>query len=350
MEKRVSKQDIIVIGTSAGGMAALKQLVAQLPSNFAAALFIVWHVSPEVRSVLPQILANACPLSVAHATDREEIKPGRIYVAPPDHHLLVEPGHVRVSRGPKENRFRPSVDVLFRSADRAYGPQVIGVVLTGALDDGAAGLYAVKERGGKAVVQDPFEALYSSMPIQAMKAVAVDHCVSITEMGSLLVRLINEVAEEEEATPMSEQMDIEVRIAREDNAFEGGVMKLGAFSPYTCPECHGVLLQLKEGNRIRFRCHTGHAFSLNSLLVEVTKYVEDTLWSTLRAVEESQMLMSHMAEHLQQENDADTAELFLQKASEAKRRTDLVRQALMSHETLSEEKLTGDTTGQYSIE
>jgi two-component system chemotaxis response regulator CheB len=348
MEKRLSKQDIIVIGASAGGLEALKKLVAQLPSDFPAALFIVWHVSPEYPSFLPQILGRACPLSVAHAIDREEIQPGRIYVAPPDHHLLVEPGHVRVTRGPKENRFRPSVDVLFRSAARAYGPQVIGVVLTGALDDGAAGLYAVKERGGKAVVQDPFEALYPSMPIQAMKAVAVDHCVSITEMGSLLVRLTNEVVEEEKANLMSEQMDIEVQIAQEDNAFEIGIMKLGELSPYTCPECHGVLLQLKEGNRIRFRCHTGHAFSLNSLLAEVTKGVEDTLWSALRAIEESEMLISHMGQHLRQANDGDTAELFLQKASEAKRRAELVRQAVMSHETLSEEKVTSDTKVRYS--
>lgn len=337
------KREIIVIGASAGGLEALKKLVAQLPSNFPAAVFIVWHISPEYPSMLPQILNRACPLSVAHAIDTEAIQPGRIYVAPPDHHLLVESGHVRVTHGPKENRFRPSVDVLFRSAARAYGSQVIGVVLTGALDDGAAGLYAVKERGGKAVVQDPFEALYPSMPIQAMKAVAVDHCISIKEMGSLLVSLTNEAFQEEGVNPVSEQMDIEVSVAREDNAFERGVMKLGQFSPYTCPECHGVLLQLKEGKRIRFRCHTGHAFSLNSLLVEVSKSIEDTLWNTLRAIEESEMLMSHMAEHLHEANDGNMVELFLHKAEQAKRQADLIRQALMSQETLSEEKLRSNT-------
>ncbi len=335
----MSKPDIIVVGTSAGGMEALKKLVAELPSNFPGTLFIVWHISPEYRSVLPEILARVCPLPVAHAIDREAIKPGRIYVAPPDHHLLVEPGHVRVTRGPKENRFRPSVDVLFRSAARTYGSRVIGVVLTGALDDGAAGMYAVKERGGQAVVQDPFEAVYPSMPMQAMKAVAVDHCVPITEMGSLLVHLTNQAAKEQAVNPVSEKMDIEVGVAREDNALERGIMKLGELSPYTCPECHGVLLKLKEGKLVRFRCHTGHAFSLNSLLAEVTKYIEDTLWSTLRAIEESELLMNHMADHLRQTNDSDAAELFLQKAEEARSRADLVKQALMSHETLSAEKL-----------
>ncbi len=333
------KPDIIVVGASAGGMEALKKLVAQLPSNFPGALFIVWHVAPAYPSVLPQILDRVCSLPVAHAIDKEAIQPGRIYVAPPDHHLLVESGHVRVTRGPKENRFRPSIDVLFRSAARSYGSRVIGVVLTGLLDDGASGLYAVKEQRGKAVVQDPFDALHSSMPMQAMKAVAVDRCVPIAEMGALLVHMTNEAVEKEGEHLVSEQMDIEVKVAREDNAFESGIMKLGKLSPYTCPECHGILLQLKEGNLIRFRCHTGHAYSLNSLLAEVTEAIETSLWNTLRGIEESEMLMNHMAEHLCKANDGEMAERFLQKAEEANRRAGLVRQAVMSHEALSRDKL-----------
>ena len=293
--------------------------------------------------MLPQILNRVCPLSVAHAIDKEAIQPGRIYVAPPDHHLLIEPGHVRVTHGPKENRFRPSVDVLFRSAAQAYGPQVIGVVLTGFLDDGASGLFAVKEQGGKAVVQDPLDALYPSMPIEAMKAVVVDHCVPVTKMGALLIRLTNEAIEEKEDNPVSEQMKIEVGVALEDKGFEAGIMKLGQLSPYSCPECHGVLLQLKEGKRIRFRCHTGHAYSLNSLLVEVTQSIESALWNTLRGIEESEMLMNHIAEHLREANDSEMAELFLQKSEEASKRAELVRQAVMSNETLSQEKLSNDT-------
>ena len=337
------KHDIIVIGASAGGLEAMKKLLAQLPDNFPGTLFIVWHISPESPSILPQILDRVCPLPVTHAIGFESIQPGRIYVAPPDRHLVVEQGYVRVTRGPKENRFRPSVDVLFRSAALAYGSRVIGVILTGSLDDGAAGLYAVKERGGIAIVQDPFEALYPSMPISAMKVVAVDHCVSVKDMGSLLVRLTNEAVEEEAVNPPSEQMEIEVRVARQDNAFEEGIMKLGTPSPYTCPECHGTLLRLKEGNLIRFRCHTGHAFSLDSLLVEVTKGIEDALWNTIRAIEESELLMRHMAGHLRESNDSDTEALFLQKAEEAKRRAELVRQAVMNHETFSTEKLTDAT-------
>jgi two-component system chemotaxis response regulator CheB len=338
----MSNHNIVVIGTSAGGMEALKALVAQLPSNFSSPVFIVWHVAPEHPSILPQILDRVCPLSVEHAIDFDEIRPGRIYVAPPDRHLIVEADRVRLSHGPKENRFRPSVDVLFRSAALAYGPQVIGMVLTGLLDDGSAGLYAVKQRGGKAVVQHPLDALHPSMPIQAMKAVAVDYCAPVAEMGSLLVSLTNEPVKNKEKNPVLEQMKLEVKVALEDNAFESGIMKLGKLSPYTCPECHGVLIQLHEGNIIRFRCHTGHAYSLNSLLVEVTESIETSLWKTLRGIEESLMVMNHLAEHLLEANDAEMAQAFMQKAKEAKKRADLVREALLSSETLSAEKIHGE--------
>jgi len=335
----VFKRDIIVIGASAGGLIAFETLVSQLPSNIPAAIFIVWHISPDYPSILPEILARATLLPVAHAIEREPLKPGRIYVAPPDHHLLVEPGYVRLSRGPRENRFRPAIDVLFRSAARYYGARVIGVVLSGSLDDGAAGLYAIKEQGGIAVVQDPSDALHSSMPRAAMKAVAVDHCVPIIEMGALLAHLVDKAIPVEEMNSVSDKMDIEVGVAPEDKGLEMGIIKLGDFSPYTCPECHGVLMQLKEGNLIRFRCHTGHAYSLNTLLTEVTQSIEETLWDGIRTIEASEMLMIHTAKHLREMNEHEAADLLLQKAEDAKRRANLVRQAVMSNEILSQDNL-----------
>ncbi|MBD1846684.1 chemotaxis protein CheB [Cyanobacteria bacterium FACHB-63] len=333
------KPEIIVVGASSGGLGAFETLVSQLPPNLPAAIFIVWHISPDHPSLLPEILARFTSLPVTHAVDGEPIRRGRIYVAPPDHHLLVEPEIVRLSRGPKENRFRPAIDVLFRSAARYYGSQVIGVVLSGSLDDGAAGLYAIKERGGIAVIQDPLDALFPSMPRAALKVVNVDYCVPTNEMGTLLTRLANQTIPEQEENAVSENMEIEVGIAQEDNGLELGIMKLGDLSPFTCPECHGVLLQLKEGNLLRFRCHTGHAYSLNTLLAEVTQSIEETLWGGLRTIEESELLMTHTAKHLREMNEHEAADLLSQKAKDAKRRANLVRQAVMSNEVLSQDIL-----------
>ncbi|BAU09635.1 CheB methylesterase [Leptolyngbya sp. NIES-3755] len=333
------KPDIIVIGASAGGLGAFDTLVPQLPPDFPAAVFIVWHISPDHPSLLPQILARSSALPVAHAINHESIEPGHIYIAPPDHHLLVEPGTVRLTRGPKENRFRPAIDVLFRSAARSYGRRVVGIVLTGSLDDGAAGLYAIKQRGGIAVVQDPIDALHASMPKAALQSVEVDYCVPIDQMAALLVQLVNESIDDQEESLVSNNLEIEVGVAREDNGLERGIINFGEFSPYTCPECHGVLMQLKEGNLIRFRCHTGHAYSLNSLLAEVTESIEETLWDGIRTIEASEMLMTHTANHLREMNQPEAADLLLQKAEAAKRRADLVRQAVMGNEVLSEDLL-----------
>ena len=338
-------RDIVVVGTSAGGIEVLMDLLAQLPEDFPAAVFIVIHIPPEYPSKLPQILARCSILPVIHPSDNEKIKKGYVYVAPPDNHLIIEGENIRLSRGPKENHFRPAIDVLFRSAAWSCGSRVSGVVLTGVLDDGSAGLFAIKSRGGKTVVQDPNEALYADMPRNAMKAVEVDHCVSVKEMGGLLGNMVKESVEEE-GNPASEQMELEVKIALEDNAFEKGAIELGEFTPYTCPECHGALVQIKEKKLTRFRCHTGHAFSLNTLLVEVTKSIDNSLWSTLRTIEESQLLMNHIASHLQEAEQNDTADLVLQKADEAQERAKAVRKLVMNNEILSQEKLSGNAKGQ----
>lgn len=334
----MATRDIIVIGASAGGLEAMRKLIRQLPGDLPAAIFIAWHISPESPSLLPEILSNAGELPAAHPQDFEEIQHRRIYVAPPDHHLLVEPGQVRITRGPKENRFRPAVDPLFRSAAQAYGPRVIGVILSGNLDDGTAGLQAVKELGGLAIVQSPDEAAFPSMPRSATRKVRVDYCLPVAEIGSLLSRLVTEPAEEG-VHPVSEEMKIETKIALEDNALEAGVMKLGTPSVFACPECHGVLLQLKQEGLLRFRCHTGHAYSVNSLLSDITEKVEDDLWSVIRAMDETLMLMRHLGEHLRDSNDPEGADLFFQKARETEQRTQLVRQAVLNHEKFSEEML-----------
>jgi two-component system chemotaxis response regulator CheB len=334
-------KDIIVVGASVGGLEALRTIVGGLPKEFPASVFVVLHTSPEAPGVLANILDRAGSLPATNALDRERIQPGRIYVAPPDHHLIIEPNRIRLTRGPKENRFRPAVDPLFRSAAQVYGPRVIGVVLTGFLDDGTAGLWAVKRLGGTAIVQDPLEALAPSMPASAMQQVKVDYCLAVAEIAPQLVRLTETPIEEKGEYEVPKEMDIEIRIAGEETALDAGVLTLGEPSNYACPECHGVLLQLKEESRIRFRCHTGHAYSVDSLLADVTENVEDSLWNAIRSLEESVLLMRHMAEHLGKNGDGHTPEEFLTRAQESERRAELVRQAVMGQERLSAQKLSG---------
>ena len=336
----MQRKDIIVIGTSSGGIDALKDLAAGLPRDLKAAIFITLHVAPFSLGILPEILERAGPLPASNARDWEQIEPGRIYVAPPDHHLIVEAsGHVRITRGPRENRFRPAVDPLFRSAAYAFGPRVVGVILTGWLDDGTAGLWAVKERGGTTIVQHPEDAFAPSMPQSAIKHVEVDHVVPLKEIAPLLVRLSAEPTVEEGEHPVSEEMETEVKIAREDHALESGIMKWGEPSVYACPECHGVLLKLKEGSNLRFRCHTGHAYSVDSLLAEFTEKTEDSLWNAIRAIEEGVILMRSLAEHMSEQHRGADAEALLEKARESQQRADLVRQAAMTHEKLSKTRL-----------
>jgi len=322
--------DIIVVGTSSGGVDALRQLVSALPASLPAALFIVLHRPPDQPSLLAEILSSTSTLPLANAIDGEPIVPGRIYVAPPDRHLLIEREHIRLTTGPKENRFRPAIDPLFRSAAYTYGRRVIGVVLTGNLDDGTAGLWAIKDRGGIAIVQDPEEALYPSMPRTAMSQVAVDYCLRMRDIAPTLVTLSAQPAEGGAA--VSEHMEIETRIALEENAIEAGVMKIGTLSPFTCPECHGILLQIQDGGLIRFRCHTGHAYSLNSLLDDVTESVEIGLWNALRAMDENLLVLHHLADHVGQQNDLMFGARIEQQAQEVRQRSQLVRQALRLRE------------------
>ena len=339
-----AKRDVVVIGASAGGVEVLMNLVAQLPAHFPASVFIVIHISPEFPSKLPQILARNSRLPVSHPINGQKIEPGHIYVAPSDHHLIINGGEIRLSRGPHENHVRPSIDVLFRSAAWSCGPRVTGVILTGVLDDGASGLFAVKTRGGKAVIQLPSDAPYPDLPQNVLRVVEADHCVPVIEMGALLSDMVSENIEDRRYAS-AEDLELEVKIALEDNALAGGVLELGAYSPFTCPECHGALMKIKEGRINRFRCHTGHAFSLNSLLVEVTKSIDNSLWSTLRTIEESELLLAHLGEHLAEAGDEAMSEIVAQKISDAKRRAQAIKQLVLNNEILSAENLRANGNG-----
>src|SRR5262245_48946674 len=218
----MARRDIVVIGASAGGMEALQKVVGRLPADFAASVFVVWHLSPGLKSILPSVLNKSGPPRASHPRDGDRIERRRIYVAPNDHHMLLENGYIRITKGPKENRFRPAIDPLFRSAAYIYGPRVIGVVLTGALDDGTAGLYTIKLRGGTAIVQEPADAVIRSMPLNALEHTAADHKVAAAEIGELLVGLVKQ-----DAPPLprmepdeEEKTRLEVKIAEGADALE----------------------------------------------------------------------------------------------------------------------------------
>ncbi|MDZ8261699.1 chemotaxis protein CheB [Nostoc sp. ChiQUE01b] len=302
--------DIIVIGTSAGGLKALSTIISALPADIDAVLLIVQHLAANKPSLLPQILESVSSLSTSHPKDGEKIQKGHIYIAPPDHHLLVSQEHLRVVHGPHENRFRPAIDALFRSAAITYGPRVVGVILTGYLDDGTVGLQAVKKRGGVAIVQDPQEAQYPSMVKSALQFVKVDYCLTLAEIPNLLVHLTKEPAAEEKAYPIPKEMEIESNIALQQmnsKEFLENVEEIGTRTTYTCPQCHGNIWQIKDSKPLRFRCHTGHSFTADVLLSQQTENIENALWSAVRALEEKVTFSRQMAEQMKSYN--------LQKAS-----------------------------------
>jgi two-component system chemotaxis response regulator CheB len=324
---------IVVVGASAGGVSTLRTLVAAWSGEINAAVFIVQHTAPDGPALLPEILKSTTALPVRHAVDQEPIARGQIYVAPPDHHLVIARDQVLVTRGPKEHFARPAIDPLFRSAALTYGPRVIGVILTGRLDDGTHGLWAVKERGGIAVVQDPDEAAYPSMPMNALRYVLVDHCVPVAEIGPLVERLSRERRPTHGEYPMSKELELETRIAKGEHVAPEDVVRLGEPSPFTCPDCHGVLTRLKNDNIVRFRCYTGHAYSFQTLLDEVSTDLENNLWNAIRALEESALLLEHFAKHLDDTaQDRGRAAILRQKSNEAGKRAAIIRQAAMSHE------------------
>ncbi|MBD2001687.1 MULTISPECIES: chemotaxis protein CheB [Cyanophyceae] len=325
--------DIIVIGTSAGGLKALGAIMSALPADIDAVLFIVQHLAADKPSILPQILADVGSLPASHPSDGEPIQTGRIYIAPPDYHLLVNQGSMRVVRGPQENRFRPAIDTLFRSAARAYGPRVVGVVLTGYLDDGTVGLQAVKKRGGVAIVQDPNEAEYPSMAKSALRYVKVDRCLPLAEIPDLLVHLSKEPAEDEEAYPVTEEIEVESRIAEQQmntQEFLENVEAIGTRTTYTCPECNGSIWQIGKEQPLRFRCHTEHSFTADVFLAEQTQNLENALWSAARIMEEKVTFLRQMSERMGNYNLQSAAAKYEDHAKSLDAEVSLIRGIILN--------------------
>jgi len=310
----------------------LLELIPALPRDLAAAVFIVLHVPPDAQSFLPQILERRGKLSAAHAVDGEPIHKGHIYIAPPDRHLLVDAGQVRVIRGPRENASRPAVDPLFRTAARAYGRRVCGVILSGNLDDGTAGLAAIKARGGVAIVQDPDEAMYQGMPRSAIENVVVDKVLPLREIAPALVELAAERVDEIPEPALSKTMDIEANMAEMDPQAMAKNDRPGTPSAFTCPECGGTLWELAEGEIVRYRCRVGHAYSVEHLLAAESQAVEAALWSAMAALKEKSTLARRMLERARERQHAALAKRLGMQAETADRHAETLRQLISTLE------------------
>lgn len=328
----VGNRDIVVVGASAGGVEPLRVITAGLDSDIPAAIFVVMHLPSDRPSALADILARHSALPVLPASDGHPIERGTVTVAIPGHHLSLEKGKTRVLKGPSENRHRPSVDVLFRSAARFYGERVIGVVLSGALDDGTAGLIAVKLRGGLAVVQDPSEAFSADMPRNAMHYMEVDHVLPSGEIASLLNALAREPVSAADGAPPTREMEQEDRIARIDlNVIEDDE-KPGTNSVVACPDCHGVLWEIQEGNLLRFRCRVGHAYSPESLIAASDDGLEKALWEALRTLEERVALRRRLVSQARERRLEALAAHFEQRLGETQKNVETIRNLLVRRE------------------
>ena len=283
------KKDIIVIGGSVGAIDVLKLLVRALPPDFSAALFAVVHASEDAPSYLANILGRESRLQAIKVAGEVPIEPGHIYVPYSGLHLVLQDGIVRSLNGPRENRFRPSIDVLFRAAAAAHGPSVVGVLLSGYLDDGVSGLSAIKQSGGTTVVQDPQDAQAPAMPENALENIDIDYCVTAAKLPDLLVRLAAENADERIS-----HKQVEVMPDSSDNPP----------SRFTCPDCGGTLFEVTEGKIRRLRCRVGHAFSDSSLLSAQEDRVENLLWAGQRALEERADVLSRMASRYEEKGNS----------------------------------------------
>ncbi len=325
--------DIVVIGFSAGGIEPLCQLVAHLPRDFPASLLVVHHFPPQGVSALPRIVNRAGPLRASHPVDGEAIAPGRIYIARPDQHLLIRDGHIRLTRGPREHGHRPAVDPLFRTAARSHGSRVIGVILSGTMDDGTAGLLAIKDAGGLALVQDPDETAYPGMALSAIQHVSVDTVAPVVQLGSIIDRLSREPASEirrpipRESDP--DPADPEPALAGTAALRENGPP--GQPSPFVCPECGGALWESERGGFLHFRCRVGHGYSAESLLADQSDTLEAALWTAVRSLEEQADLARRLAERTRHKGLHRSAERFVSTAREAELGSSIIRTALLKH-------------------
>ena len=323
----MSNRDIIVIGGSAGATAPLKKILAALPTDLPAAVFIVLHIPAQGIGILSTVAAAAGKLPVHQAEDGMTFERGHVYLAAPDHHLLLAEQHIQLGRGPRENMARPAIDALFRSAAIHHGPRVIGLVLSGLLSDGAAGLHAIKRCGGLTLVQDPADAISAEMPKRALEATIVDLCVSAARLGDV----VSELAQEAPGTalPIDPEIRLEVEIAAGERIGSPALARIADPAALTCPSCGGVLSEIKEAHPMRFRCQVGHAYTADALAKEQEGQVDEALRVALRIIEERAELVHRMATDGRRSGRPAVAEMYALRAVEYREYADMIRRVVL---------------------
>ena len=323
----MENRDIIVIGGSSGATAPLRAILGALPADLPAAVFVVLHIPARSLGLLATYAGAGTRLPVHPAADGMAINHGHVYIGVPDHHMILTNGAIRLGRGPRENLARPAIDPLFRSAALAYGPRVIGVVLSGLLNDGAAGLRAVKDCGGMALVQDPADALADEMPRAAMEAMTVDLSVPGARLGDVLADLTREPAGP--LMPVRPDLLLEVQIAAGERVGSNTLRSIADPVPITCPHCSGVMSAVQGARPLRFRCQVGHAFTAEALAHEQEDKIDEAMRVALRIIEERAELVSRMADDGRNSGRRAVAEMYDQRAEEYRRHADTLREAVL---------------------
>jgi two-component system chemotaxis response regulator CheB len=328
----MANRDIVAIGASAGGVEALSFLAKNLPRDFPATVLVTVHLPSEGSSVLDEILDRSGPLPAVFANDNDPLRTGHIYVAPANRHLIVDDDRLLLGHGSRENNSRPAIDPMMRSAAVCCGPRTIGVVLTGTLSDGASGLWAIDQCGGITVVQDPSDAEFSDMPTNALNRVKPDHVVGLGAMPKLLASLVLQPAGH--TKPIPESVKFEVEIARGSSSSVEDMDRIAGRSGFACPDCHGVMWEIKEGELVRYRCHVGHTYAADLMSIALDENLRRALGSALRALEERRSLARRLEDQSRQSNRLYLASSWAKRAEEYERELSAIRSSVQRLDNL----------------
>lgn len=320
-------KDIVAIGGSAGSSVALRRIIGDLPGDLPASVFVSTHIPAHGASLLAEVLAGNAAMPVARAQDGQPIERGHVYVAAPDRHLLLVDGTIRLGEGPRENMARPAIDPFFRSAAMSYGGRAIGIVLSGMLNDGASGLHAIKACGGTTVVQHPLDAEANEMPLSALEATDVDHVATAADLGRLITSIVGTEAGTGPAP--GDDLKLEVEIAAGGRLGSDALRRIATPSALSCPDCHGVLSEVKNGPPLRYRCQIGHAHTAETLAANIDE-VDEAIRVAMRVMEERLTLVERMARDARETGRGAVAELYKARAIEYRRYAETLRAAAVT--------------------